>query len=111
MTARSADHEFRDFVLDQLAGLDYLQVKPMFGGYGLYCLKIFFGIIYDGQLFFKTHPETIQAYLDAGSDVFQPAPGKVLKHYYEVPAEILEQPDRLAAAARDAAQWHGRDPH
>lgn len=111
MPSGNPSDEFRDFVLGQLDGLDYLQCKPMFGGYGLYCLKIFFGIIYDGRLFFKTHPETIQAYLDAGAEVFQPAPGKALKQYYEVPADILEQPARLVAAARDAAQWHGRDPH
>ena len=54
-----ATDSFRDFVLEQLAGLPDLRCKRMFGGYGLYTRETFFAILFDGRLFFKTHPDTL----------------------------------------------------
>ena len=45
---------FRDFVLDQLNDLDDVTCRAMFGGHGLYLGKSFFGIVYEGRLYFKT---------------------------------------------------------
>lgn len=46
---------FRDFVLDQLSELPGLTHRSMFGGYGLYCGSVFFGIVQKGRLYFKTN--------------------------------------------------------
>jgi DNA transformation protein len=95
---------FRDFVLEQLADLDGLRCKRMFGGHGLYWGEQFFGIVYDGRLYFKTHPDTLQGYLDNHAAVFAPSEKQTLKNYREVPVEILEDAKQLAAWARKAGR-------
>jgi DNA transformation protein len=95
---------FRDFVLEQLATLDGLRYRRMFGGYGLYCGEAFFGIVYDGRLFFKTHPDTVPEYMEYHAAVFAPNEKQTLKHYREVPADILEDSERLRLWARCAAR-------
>ena len=87
------DESFKDFILDQLAGLDKLRVKKMFGSFGLYCGDKFFAIISDDVLYFKTNPETAKRYIEAGMTPFAPSPDQILKNYYQVPDEILESPE------------------
>ncbi len=74
----------------------------MFGGHGLYRGGTFFGIIFKGRLYFKTNNTTRTDYVERGMKSFRPNPGQTLKNYFEVPADILEEPDRLAAWAQDA---------
>ena len=93
---------FKDFVLDQLSGLGEVSAKAMFGGWGLYSEGLFFGIIYRERLYFKTDPGTRPGYVRAGSKPFTPRRGQTLKNYYDVPVEVIEDPDRLAHWARGA---------
>lgn len=99
-----AKDSFRDFVLEQLAALDGLSCKRMFGGYGLYCGEQFFGVLFDGQLYFKTNPDTLPEYLKYHAPVFEPSEKQVLKNYREVPADILEDSELLLLWARKAAR-------
>ena len=99
----SAD-TFRDFVLEQLSSLDGLRCKRMFGGFGLYCNEQFFGIVFDGCLYFKTNPDTLPEFLRYSASVFAPTEKQILKNYREVPADILEDGERLLLWARRAAQ-------
>lgn len=94
---------FRDFVFEQLAGLAGLRCKRMFGGFGLYAGEVFFGIVFDGRLYFKTHPATLPEYLKHNAAVFAPSEKQTLKNYREVPLDILEDSERLAHWARKAA--------
>ena len=94
---------FRDFVLEQLAGLADLRCKRMFGGHGLYFSEAFFGIVFDGRLYFKTHPATLPEYLKHNAAIFAPSEKQTLKNYREVPVDILEDSERLAHWAREAA--------
>ncbi len=95
---------FRDYVLEQLAGLDGVRCRALFGGTGLYYGEQFFGIIYEGRLYFKTHAATLDKYLRHQAAVFAPSPKQILKNYREVPAEILEDSSQLAIWAREAVQ-------
>lgn len=99
-----ANDSFREFVLEQLATLDGLRCKHMFGGYGLYCGEQFFGIVFDGQLYFKTSPDTLPEYLAYHAAVFAPSDKQILKNYREVPADILEDGELLLTWARKAAR-------
>ncbi|MCH8311415.1 MAG: TfoX/Sxy family protein [Nitrospinae bacterium] len=76
--------------------------RAMFGGHGLYCEGIFFGIIAKGRLYFRTNTTTVSDYLEWDMKPFQPNPRQKLKNYYEVPVEILEDEDQLAVWARKA---------
>ncbi len=97
------NNSFRDFVLEQLATLDGLRCRTMFGGSGLYCGEQFFGIVYGGRLYFKTHPDTLPDYLSRHCAVFAPSEKQILKNYREVPVEILEDTEQLSAWAKKAA--------
>lgn len=94
---------FRDFVLEQLAGLNGLRCKRMFGGYGLYSGEHFFGIVFDGRLYFKTNPDTLPEFLKYQAAVFAPTEKQVLKNYREVPVEILEDSSELLLWAKRSA--------
>lgn len=103
MTANPND-EFKDFILDQLGPPAYFKCAAMFGGYGLYLQKIFFGIVYDSRLFFRVNDATRPAFDAAGSETFRPRPGLEMKGYREVPATIIEDRSQLLNFAFDAAE-------
>ncbi len=103
---RRAD-SYRDFVLDQLRLLDGVTCRAMFGGYGLYLGGNFFGILEGGRLFFKTDQSTRANYLERGMGPFVAGKKQVLKSYYEVPEEIVEDEEELASWAREAAASRG----
>jgi DNA transformation protein and related proteins len=100
---RRRSDSFKDFVLDQLSAMPDLTGRAMFGGYGLYFQGRFFAIIHKGRLFFKTHDLTQPFYRSRGMQPFRPHSRHTLARYYEVPLEILEDPQDLAAWARHAA--------
>ncbi len=93
---------FKDFVLDQLEPVGGLRCRAMFGGYGLYRGEVFFGIIADGRLYFKTDVKSRRRYVEAGWGPFRPDPKTALKTYYEVPVDVLEDGDELARWAKEA---------
>jgi DNA transformation protein len=101
-----ADLSFKDFVLDQLQAVANLDAKRMFGGHGLYQGDRFFGILMDGRLYFKTDEQSRTDYLARGATAFVYEKGKriVSTNYYEVPPEILENPDELVLWATRAVK-------
>ena len=96
------DESFKDFILDQLSGLEGVASRPLFGGHGLYRGRTFFGIIFKGDLYFKTHPSTQPLYRERGMKPFRPNAKQTLRNYYEVPADILDDPDQLHTWATSA---------
>ncbi len=96
------DDSFKEFVLDQLRHLHGVSCRAMFGGYGLYRDEVFFGIVHDSRLYFKTDAETRPAYLEAGTRPFRPNAKQTLKTYYEVPVEVIEDAEKLTAWAQQA---------
>jgi len=95
---------FKDYVLDQLADLQGVTCRAMFGGYGLYQRETFFAIIHKGRLYFKTDQTTASRYRDRGMKPFKPSAAQTLKNYYEVPVEVLEDCEDLTVWATQAAQ-------
>src|SRR4030067_521054 len=63
----------------------------------------FFGIVYDGRLYLKTDETTREKYRGCGMGPFAPSEKQVLKSYYEVPEEIVEEERELASWAREAS--------
>jgi DNA transformation protein len=101
------EDSYRDFVIDQLRSLEGLSCRSMFGGYGLYLKADFFGILHDGRLYFKTDETTRANYRKHGMSPFAPSEKQVLKSYYEVPEEVVEDQEQLAFWAREAAACRG----
>lgn len=100
----SKDDTFKDFVLDQLNGIEGLRSRAMFGGFGFYSGEAFFAIVFKGRLYFKTSPGTRSQYLERGMKPFRPSAKQSLTSYYEVPLEIIEDAVQLTAWARAAAR-------
>jgi DNA transformation protein len=98
----SSDESFKNFVLDQLQGLDGVDARRMFGGHGLYRDETFFGILHKGKLYFKVDESTVGEYRKRKMKPFRPNPKQTLRSYYQVPAEIIEDDDRLGAWAAAA---------
>ncbi len=94
---------FATFVQDQLGGLAALRFRRMFGGQGLYLGEAFFGILFAERLYFKTSEASRVKFLAAGMSAFQPNERQTLKHYFEVPADVLEDRGRLVEWAHEAA--------
>ena len=98
------DDSFIEYVCDQLPDIDAVMYKPMFGGFGLYSGSVFFGIVYDGRLYFKTDETTRARYLEWESAPFQPNAKQTLKSYYEVPGDLIETADDLTELADQAIE-------
>ena len=99
-------NEYLEFVRDQLDGLGEITVKRMFGGAGLYHDGVFFAIIADDVLYFKVDDSNRPDYKAVGTGPFRPFDGDAVMQYYEVPVDVLEDPDMLkewAATAVDVA--------
>ena len=101
---------FRDFTLDQLSAIRQLEVRAMFGGYGLYGGTLFFGLLWGEKLFFRTDETTRAPYLEEGMEPFSPGGEVALKNYYEVPVDILEDSGRLCEWATVSLQVSARAP-
>lgn len=96
------DNSFKDFVLGQLGDL---KVRPryMFGGFGLYLGAKFFGIIFDGRLYFKTDKLTRIKYIEQEMELFVFNKKHISKNYYEVPLDIIENNRELRDWAEESA--------
>jgi DNA transformation protein len=92
---------FRTFVLDQLDGLDDVVSRAMFGGVGLYCRGVFFGILANDVLYLKVDDSNRRDYERAKMPAFKPYPDRSgTMEYFAVPIDVLENADEVAEWAR-----------
>jgi DNA transformation protein len=96
--------QYLAYILEQLEGVAGLRSRRMFSGVGLYSGDLFFGLIHDDTLFFKTDGGTSGEYIARGMPRFMPfatRPEAILA-YHQVPADIIEDNEALQAWARGA---------
>ena len=95
---------FVDHCLDLLAPLGALRAKRMFGGHGLYCDDVFFGLIAAERLYLKVDAQTQPAFAAAGCEpfVYDTKSGAQALGYWSVPADAMESPARMLPWARQA---------
>jgi len=95
---------YQTFVLDQLRRvLPGVRAKRMFGGVGLYADDLFFALIDDDVLYLKVDDETRSDYEQRGLRPFQPfGEGTAAMRYYQLPEDLLEDPDALRPWAEGA---------
>ena len=95
--------EFIHYVIDQLSTWGDVSARKMFGGAGLYCDGVMFGLIADDVAYLKVDDSNRKDFVKAGSSPFNPYPDKVktaVMSYYEIPADVVENPDQLAEWAQ-----------
>jgi DNA transformation protein len=98
----AVSEEYLQFVLDQLAGLKGVSARRMFGGAGLYRGGIMFGLVADDRAYLRVDDSNRSSFEDAGSGPFHPYGAKVTMPYYEVPVDVLEDPEDFCAWAERA---------
>lgn len=95
---------FHDFVRELFAGLGPVQIKPMFGGAGVYARARMFALLADDVIYLKTD-EALRRALEAqgcGPFVWEPSSGprageKLAMSYWRIPDAALDDPDLAAA--------------
>jgi DNA transformation protein len=94
--------QYLAYILELLEGLDRVRPRRMFGAVGLYSGELFFGLIDDDTLFFKTDGITSADYIARKMPRFMPSPErpKAAMAYYQVPADIIEDNEALRTWAR-----------
>jgi DNA transformation protein len=95
--------EYREYVFELLASFGRVQVRPMFGGAGLFRDGLMFGLITRRDiLYFKTDDKNRSEYEAAGMGPFMPYENRPsVMPYHEVPAHLLED-------AEEIVEWAGR---
>jgi DNA transformation protein len=94
--------QYLAYILEQLEGLASLRSRRMFSGVGLYSGDLFFGLIHDDTLFFKTDGSISADYIARGMPRFMPFPTRpeAILAYHQVPADIIEDSESLRGWAR-----------
>lgn len=95
--------EFVDYVVEQLAPWGEVSMRRMFGGAGLYREGAMFAVVADDVAYLKVDDSNRDDFGRAGSASFEPYPDKIktsIRTYYEIPADVLEDPDELARWAQ-----------
>ncbi|MDP6402699.1 MAG: TfoX/Sxy family protein [SAR202 cluster bacterium] len=85
---------FRDLVLEKLEPIGDIQVRAMFGGYGVFESGSMFALMAGSGLFFKVDESNRSTYEEAGSKQYGRMP------YFRVPESVLEDSGTLQDWAR-----------
>lgn len=97
MVPMAVSVSFRTFVLEQLGQVRPVTSRPMFGGLCFFAEGRAFALASRDVLYFKVDDSNRPDFEAQGMGPFLPFgdPEKPMQ-YYELPAEILEDPDELA---------------
>jgi DNA transformation protein len=100
----SVSPSFRTFVLEQLARVRRdIRARNMFGGVGIYAGDLFFALVDDDLVYFKVDDKTRAGFEARGMGPFMPAgAGGEVMQYYQLPDEVLEDPEKLGPWVEDA---------
>ena len=96
---------YKEFVRDLLSGFGPVTNRNMFGGAGLYADGVMFAILIDDTLYLKADATSSGAFAAEGKGQFSYEPrskAPVAMSYWEVPERLLDEPEELAAWAREA---------
>jgi DNA transformation protein and related proteins len=97
-----AGEHFNDRILDRLAALGDITSRPLFGGHGFYWRDVIFAISYRERLYLKVDDRSRPAFEARGMGPFRPNERQTLKSYFEVPPEVLDDPEALLSWAGEA---------
>jgi len=83
--------------VDQLSRIvRQVRARSMFGGVGIYAGELFFALVADDTLYFKVDASNRPDFERRGMAPFRPyGEGSEGMQYYQVPADLLDDPDAL----------------
>lgn len=101
----SVSKELETYIVEQLEPAGSVNTRRMFGGVGIYIDDIFCALISpeSGSLYFKVDDSNRADYEACGSEPFMPYKNRAtILSYYEVPEEVIEDPEALLRWAKKA---------
>lgn len=96
-----------DYYVDQLSDWSHTTTRPLFGAVALYRNGHVFAMVWQGALYFKVDDNSRADYEAAHSRTLgyvSEGEEHALKSYWEVPAEVIEDNEKLHAWAERAYQ-------
>jgi DNA transformation protein and related proteins len=97
-----AGERFHERVHDGLAALGEVTSRPLSGGHGIYWRASIFGIVFRDRLYLRVDDRSRGDFVSRGMGPFRPNERQTLKSYYEVPPEVLDDPEALLFWAGEA---------
>lgn len=110
----STSEEFTDYVLDQLSPVGVILTSKMFGGVLLKVNNKQLGVIIEDTLYFKVkEPELQKRFEEMDSEQFEytrkdKEEPVVIKNWWSVPEEVLENRDEIVGLAYDVLMQGSR---
>ncbi len=100
----AARDEFLAHALELLAPLGRVAARRMFGGYGLYCDGVFFGIVLENTLYLKADDRNRGEFERAGCEIFSYSrKGKGARlNFYRAPDDAMDASPLMLPWARGA---------
>ena len=100
----AARDEFLAHALELLAPLGRVTARAMFGGHGLYCDGLFFGIVLENTLYLKADDRNRREFERAGCEIFSYLrKGKRARlNFYRAPEDAMDAPHLMLTWARSA---------
>ncbi|MDO9237493.1 MAG: TfoX/Sxy family DNA transformation protein [Aquabacterium sp.] len=100
----SRKQAFANYMAELMGAWASVQVKAMFGGFGVYLDGLMFALIFDDRLYFKADAVSMPAFVSRGLRPFTyESKGKAASlKYYEAPSEAYDEPEHMIAWARMA---------
>ena len=101
----AAGGSFGEFLQDQLRPLGHVTVRRMFGGAGVYCDGLMFGLVSDDTLYFRVDDGNRGAFEAEGQQPFT-YDGKgrtIVLPYWRVPERLFDEPEEMIDWARAAS--------
>ena len=95
---------FTELCMEMLSPLGPVRVRRMFGGQGVFKGGLMFGLIHDGELYFKVD-DTNRADFEAKKSQpfsFEARARKIVLSYWFVPEDVIEDPAELKIWAAKA---------
>ncbi|HEX6957489.1 MAG TPA: TfoX/Sxy family protein [Ferrovibrio sp.] len=100
----TASHDFIAFVQELFAPLGGVSLRRMFGGAGIYCRGVMFGLVVDDTIYLKADEESRKAFEahGCGPYVYRANGKPVVMSYWQMPAELVDDADEALVWARRA---------
>jgi len=100
----AVNESLKELLQEQLAPLGQVTVRRMFGGAGVYCGGLMFGLIARDTLYFKADDGNRATYEADGMEPFT-YEGKnkpIRMSYWRVPERLFDEPEEMVEWARAA---------
>ncbi len=104
--------ELTDSLHDVFAGLGSIQIRPMFGGHGVFHEGVMFALVADDVVYLKSDAGIAARAEADGLQAFRYRKGnrEVVMSYHQAPEAIFEDPEFAAELGREAfaVAWRRR---